>query len=120
STYSLPTLRHRPPSSFSYDPAHTQIYTLSLHDALPISRGSPGAGGGGDRPRGRGARRGDETRPAAGRPSRSGAETGRPASCRARDRKSTRLNSSHVAISYAVFCLKKKRNSEVLRCRADL
>src|SRR5690625_7025737 len=28
-----------------------------------------------------------------------------------RDRKSTRLNSSHVAISYAVFCLKKKRNS---------
>src|SRR5690625_6088521 len=28
------------------------------------------------------------------------------------DRKSTRLNSSHVAISYAVFCLKKKRNTE--------
>src|SRR5439155_26432847 len=36
----------------------------------------------------------------------------RPSSCsltNARDRKSTRLNSSHVAISYAVFCLKKKR-----------
>src|SRR5690625_6553460 len=30
----------------------------------------------------------------------------------ARDRKSTRLNSSHVAISYAVFCLKKKKNNE--------
>src|SRR5690625_2870989 len=32
-----------------------------------------------------------------------------------RDRKSTRLNSSHVAISYAVFCLKKKKNPYVLR-----
>src|SRR6266508_5577344 len=31
---------------------------------------------------------------------------------RPRDRKSTRLNSSHVAISYAVFCLKKKKNSD--------
>src|SRR5438105_10544675 len=51
------------------------------------ARGSPGAGGGGDRPRGRGTRRGDETR----------------------DRKSTRLNSSHEWISYAVFCLKKKK-----------
>src|SRR5439155_19429268 len=29
------------------------------------------------------------------------------------DRKSTRLNSSHVAISYAVFCLKKKKNTEI-------
>src|SRR6266508_4957254 len=35
-----------------------------------------------------------------------------PASIRNRDRKSTRLNSSHVAISYAVFCLKKKKNME--------
>src|SRR5690625_6680205 len=49
-------------------------------------------------------------RPAAGRP------TGRPCLLRpdeaaeqGRDRKSTRLNSSHVAISYAVFCLKKKK-----------
>src|SRR5439155_20879389 len=33
------------------------------------------------------------------------------AACKGRDRKSTRLNSSHVAISYAVFCLKKKKNS---------
>src|SRR5437868_8249714 len=32
------------------------------------------------------------------------------------DRKSTRLNSSHVSISYAVFCLKKKNNSRVFRC----
>src|SRR5438067_9179772 len=33
------------------------------------------------------------------------------AGCAARDRKSTRLNSSHVSISYAVFCLKKKKNA---------
>src|SRR6266508_2945128 len=40
---------------------------------------------------------------------RRGRWTGRPSCpCRGRDRKSTRLNSSHVAISYAVFCLKKK------------
>src|SRR2546426_4117793 len=32
-----------------------------------------------------------------------------------RDRKSTRLNSSHLVISYAVFCLKKKKNKNVLR-----
>src|SRR3712207_8710850 len=34
----------------------------------------------------------------------------------ARDRKSTRLNSSHANISYAVFCLKKKKNNEDLFC----
>src|SRR5207253_3479091 len=42
-------------------------------------------------------------------------ETGGPAArawCRHPDRKSTRLNSSHVAISYAVFCLKKKKNKQ--------
>src|SRR5437870_9258457 len=32
------------------------------------------------------------------------------------DRKSTRLNSSHVAISYAVFCLKKKKQQEITNC----
>src|SRR6476620_1780537 len=37
----------------------------------------------------------------------------RPASTRARDRKSTRLNSSHANISYAVFCLKKKKPPSV-------
>src|SRR5215471_20527779 len=70
---------------FFNDSAPTEIYTLSLHDALPISRTAPGF----------------------------------PWSCRgwgtgpdrrsAGDRKSTRLNSSHVEISYAVFCLKKKK-----------
>src|SRR5690554_1125339 len=37
----------------------------------------------------------------------------------ARDRKSTRLNSSHVRISYAVFCLKKKKNDENANARAQ-
>src|SRR5690349_23967549 len=39
-------------------------------------------------------------------------EFGRSAAAAARDRKSTRLNSSHVEISYAVFCLKKKKISQ--------
>src|SRR5436305_11649389 len=76
---------------FFTDTATTEIYTLSLHDALPISRASQNDPGYSIRrvrrwtaisfyqPHGR------------------------------RDRKSTRLNSSHVRISYAVFCLKKKK-----------
>src|SRR5690606_39728986 len=80
-------------SFFCTDAAATAIYTLSLHDALPIYRGRPLAG-----------------RPDLGRP-------GGPAHHRAGrvqrpgDRKSTRLNSSHVKISYAVFCLKKKKTT---------
>src|SRR3989442_10256448 len=70
---------------FFNDTATTEIYTLSLHDALPIW----------DR---------RQTPEPAGR-SRSAAEPRR----RPEDRKSTRLNSSHVRISYAVFCLKKKK-----------
>src|SRR5437660_4261721 len=42
-----------------------------------------------------------------------GAELPRPLEAMDLDRKSTRLNSSHVAISYAVFCLKKKNDSDV-------
>src|SRR5256885_9684381 len=72
---------------FFNDTATTEIYTLSLHDALPISRAS---GSGGDRPGAPGQPR---------RPHQRGP-----------DRKSTRLNSSHLVISYAVFCLKKKKN----------
>src|SRR5260221_2203178 len=87
---------------FFNDTATTEIYTLSLHDALPIC---------------------------------SIAERVRSASCssdggacssafsigcryvwlardRRTDRKSTRLNSSHTVISYAVFCLKKKKGYE--------
>src|SRR5690242_21481062 len=84
--------------------ATTLIYTLSLHDALPIS----GAGMPGGARSAHGARRpGRAPTRAAARPA--GADG---AGCCAKyppaDRKSTRLNSSHMSISYAVFCLKKK------------
>src|SRR2546426_6243171 len=75
---------------FFNDTATTEIYTLSLHDALPISLG----------------RRGGRLRPR--RLLRRAASGGRILSP-AQDRKSTRLNSSHLVISYAVFCLKKKK-----------
>src|SRR5207244_12905383 len=76
-------------SIFSFnDTATTEIYTLSLHDALPICARRRCAV-----PRGRGCR-------APG-----------PRGGRGPDRKSTRLNSSHQIISYAVFCLKKKNKS---------
>src|SRR5256886_4839981 len=72
---------------FFNDTATTEIYTLSLHDALPISR--PELLGDG-----------------------AGALVGAVGHHRdAQDRKSTRLNSSHSQISYAVFCLKKKKTS---------
>src|SRR5690348_17556155 len=93
---------------FFNNPPPTAIYTLSLHDALPILF--------------RAAARARPV-PAHGRPDRSAASTGPggrrqevlalppfayPLRERYRDRKSTRLNSSHPSISYAVFCLKKK------------
>src|SRR3712207_7398956 len=95
---------------FFNDTATTEIYTLSLHDALPIC----------DR------RVGGE---APARPARLVARAARPraaaaARLRARavhqhrdvagDRKSTRLNSSHANISYAVFCLKKKKKTKAI------
>src|SRR2546429_4736548 len=46
-----------------------------------------------------------------------GLARGGPWQLAARDRKSTRLNSSHGYISYAVFCLKKKKNKHISRCR---
>src|SRR5215467_15053416 len=73
---------------FFNDTATTEIYTLSLHDALPIRRPAPWA-----------------------------ARAQPLSSCRrwrdlaAADRKSTRLNSSHLVISYAVFCLKNKKTT---------
>src|SRR5438034_5891074 len=74
----------------------TEVDTLSLHDALPISRlARPGRGGLWGREQ---ETDGHHRRsPSAGRPGP-----------HERDRKSTRLNSSHTVISYAVFCLKKK------------
>src|SRR2546428_10984294 len=95
--------RFRVRSFFFNDTATTEIYTLSLHDALPISAG-------GHRPSRR--LRHGRRRPglAALAPATPGGEGGdHPA----QDRKSTRLNSSHDQISYAVFCLKEKtRRSE--------
>src|SRR2546422_9452607 len=85
---------------FFNDTATTEIYTLSLHDALPIyalrrrPRAQDGAGcDGASLHAPRGARAlGDEA-----------------------DRKSTRLNSSHGYISYAVFCLKKKKKRKKVK-----
>src|SRR5688572_31694949 len=96
------------------DPAPTEVYTLSLHDALPIFRGRQRApvdlAAGGERQLGEWHdhvghhRRGQ-------RPGERGAQRARiGAGTRGGDRKSTRLNSSHSQISYAVFCLKKKKN----------
>src|SRR2546430_12183302 len=95
---------------FFNDTATTEIYTLSLHDALPISRGD-GSGPGArlDRLLGARARRPRDRVHPVGVPAGAGLQLPEPlARRRARDRKSTRLNSSHSQISYAVFCLKKK------------
>src|SRR6266487_4932576 len=86
---------------FFNDTATTEIYTLSLHDALPISVRA-------DRPRG-----GSE---AAHRGRRPGWTPRGRALLRSQDRKSTRLNSSHPSISYAVFCLKKKKTQYIRLC----
>src|SRR5260221_5149345 len=98
---------------FFNDTATTEIYTLSLHDALPIllvvprvlpllvARRVPG---------GRAARGGSVEIDAD-----LGDGHGRPLTGSEVDRKSTRLNSSHTVISYAVFCLKKKKNKRVDR-----
>src|SRR2546426_2503637 len=84
---------------FFNDTATTEIYTLSLHDALPICAARRDA-----RPRrgGQSQARGRAHRACVGGAVLHGADA-------ARDRKSTRLNSSHLVISYAVFCLKKKK-----------
>src|SRR5437868_9973203 len=86
---------------FFTNTATTVIYTLSLHDALPISRIFDHRVGDTCRCSGRyrkhiGLRQGLEWRGCS-------------------DRKSTRLNSSHVSISYAVFCLKKKKEKTNLK-----
>src|SRR3712207_7257107 len=93
---------------FFNDTATTEIYTLSLHDALPISdQCSPSS----DAPQSTGRAR--QSRPACACPARRPplvSETFRVSAPWGLDRKSTRLNSSHANISYAVFCLKKKKN----------
>src|SRR5688572_32428115 len=88
----------------------TEIYTLSLHDALPIS-GHELAEAHGARLGAAGSRQPrfhDRLREP---------DVGRHAEALVEDRKSTRLNSSHSQISYAVFCLKKKtRMTEKASC----
>src|SRR2546429_9918956 len=93
---------------FFNDTATTEIYTLSLHDALPISVASRKTPKIGQSDRRFETARGIEDKRAKLRASVF-METswGKAAN---RDRKSTRLNSSHGYISYAVFCLKKKKN----------
>src|SRR5256885_7791311 len=85
---------------FFNDTATTEIYTLSLHDALPICL--PGAqlllgieGG---------------KLPSFLHLKLPAHQLGLELRTQTQDRKSTRLNSSHLVISYAVFCLKKKMN----------
>src|SRR5437588_11772372 len=75
---------------FFNDTATTEIYTLSLHDALPIIPISPGP-----------------------RPRNWQAAFWAWSARSWVDRKSTRLNSSHTVISYAVFCLKKKKKKKL-------
>src|ERR1017187_10612949 len=86
---------HRVLRFFFNDTATTEIYTLSLHDALPIYEGQIPSWA-------------DDIIMAD------------PSFVTLIDRKSTRLNSSHRCISYAVFCLKKKyywAGSRAVRCR---
>src|SRR2546426_9010733 len=84
---------------FFNDTATTEIYTLSLHDALPILQLFLAVAH--DLLPGLSVRYREDTEPrAAGRSERKVFL----------DRKSTRLNSSHLVISYAVFCLKKKNS----------
>src|SRR2546426_4101059 len=88
------SLRHHDSFYFFFfnDTATTEIYTLSLHDALPISLTTSGS------------RKLNPWR------AEGWSWMAAPGTASLRDRKSTRLNSSHLVISYAVFCLKKKKN----------
>src|SRR2546422_11408715 len=95
------------PFFFFNDTATTEIYTLSLHDALPIWNCMTAEGRGISRvlpPLTRTLRRPQV-------PSRCWTRNVATDSRRI-DRKSTRLNSSHGYISYAVFCLKKKKKKK--------
>src|SRR2546430_9357953 len=91
---------------FFNDTATTEIYTLSLHDALPICpchRRRARVGESGRRPQ-----------------SNLVEDLPHPPETKEPDRKSTRLNSSHSQISYAVFCLKKKKNTNTTTSRTTI
>src|SRR3712207_8135374 len=89
---------------FFNDTATTEIYTLSLHDALPISLLEKLADESGETCHLAVLDSGEAVYVAK-------MESRQSVRLVSRDRKSTRLNSSHANISYAVFCLKKKKNS---------
>src|SRR5256885_16487894 len=86
------------PFFFFNDTATTEIYTLSLHDALPIYAVVAD-------------HRIEQAADQAGATRQTAREATQQAAV-ATDRKSTRLNSSHLVISYAVFCLKKKKKHD--------
>src|SRR5258708_15472471 len=86
---------------FFNDTATTEIYTLSLHDALPICRRAVHERAGNTQE--------GSIEVALARLRWAGISAGTV------DRKSTRLNSSHQIISYAVFCLKKKKHTSELQ-----
>src|SRR5256885_14191951 len=95
----------RPTTSFLFfffnDTATTEIYTLSLHDALPISFGPSAIA--------------YPTPPyLVGTANDGRGNLTELDFVKIGDRKSTRLNSSHLVISYAVFCLKKKKTFKFL------
>src|SRR5438034_3012198 len=91
---------------FFNDPATTEIYTLSLHDALPIYP----------------TKTIDQVERLTEHTLRHARIHNQLASNPqyAGDRKSTRLNSSHTVISYAVFCLKKKKRARLNELAAHL
>src|SRR3712207_7205139 len=99
---------------FFNDTATTEIYTLSLHDALPISRSWLGLLAATPRPSAS-----HSTQRVSSAPPSIGGIRNQPnsKSDSSRDRKSTRLNSSHANISYAVFCLKKKKTKKYYKIR---
>src|SRR2546429_6752323 len=99
---------------FFNDTATTEIYTLSLHDALPISVGVADRGPYDDRIRLLVDLRIGQIPQAALRIIL--AVGAADADLDLGDRKSTRLNSSHGYISYAVFCLKKKKIIDIQLC----
>src|SRR5258707_6038484 len=88
---------------FFNDTATTEIYTLSLHDALPISVIAS-------------TRLDEASRASVALAAIAEILAGdEPVDLAEIDRKSTRLNSSHANISYAVFCLKKKKLTNMVR-----
>src|SRR5699024_12263609 len=108
-----------PPLLFQLPPATSHVHTLSLHDALPISGAGPSDGPltrcrcSYRKSPPRWIRWPDPSTPAVVSTPSSNAldarsQTPREYRIQWLDRKSTRLNSSHVSISYAVFCLNKK------------